>query len=175
MDMNSKLTLSITKATETHLIVSILIENDGCGDKAMNIIPPFNVTGTPDELDNGFFEHIKKPLQKADGLISNMANFLKQLEIAEANSAMEKQKSDRERKDKEAKNRKYNEAMLKADTLAKEGKYKDAWTALPKAKDYPEYTEIIKTKQESYERQFAPGFFSFPEDDPINTVTQEQS
>ncbi|PZQ93346.1 MAG: prtrc system protein e, partial [Flavobacterium psychrophilum] len=156
-----------------HLIVSILIENDGCGDKAMNIIPPFNVTGTPDELDNGFFEHIKKPLQKADGLISNMTNFLKQLEIAEANSAMEKQKSDRERKDKEAKNKKYSEAMHKADTLIKENKYKEAWTALPKAKDYPQYAEEIRKKQELCERQFAPSFFSFPEEVTETNVETE--
>ncbi|AKK71298.1 prtrc system protein e [Chryseobacterium gallinarum] len=160
MDMNSKLTLSITKATETHLIVSILIENDGCGDKAMNIIPPFNVTGTPDELDDGFFEHIKKPLQKADGLISNMGNFLKQLEIAEANSEMNKKKAEQEKKEKDAKNRKYNEAMLKAEIFEKEGKYKEAWSALPKGSDYPEHAQTIREKQQVYERFFAPSLFN---------------
>lgn len=40
MEMNSKLMLTITKATESTIIVSILVENDSCGDKAKNLIPP---------------------------------------------------------------------------------------------------------------------------------------
>lgn len=159
MDINSKLTLSITKATENKILVSILIENDRCGDKAKNIIPPFNLKGSPEELDNGFFEHIKKPVQTADGLISNMQNFLNGLETAQSNSAMEKQKSDKDK----AKGKKYSEAMLKADALAKEGKYKEAWTALPKVGDYPLHSEDIRKKQDIYEKQFAPDLWSASE------------
>ncbi len=159
MDINSKITLSITKATASRILVSILIENDSCGDKAKNIIPPFNLKGSPEELDNGFFEHIKKPVQTADGLISNMENFLKGLETAQAHSAMEKQKSDKEK----AKDSKYSEAMQKADAIAKEGKYKEAWTALPKVGDYPEHTEDIRKKQDLYGKQFAPDLWSTSE------------
>jgi len=159
MDINSKIKLTITKATENRILVSILIENDSCGDKAKNIIPPFNLTGTAEELDNGFFEHIKKPVKMADGLISNMQNFLKGLETAQANSAMEKQKSDKEK----TKDKKYGEAMLKADALAKAGKYKEAWTALPKVGDYPVHKEDIRKKQEEYEKQFVPDLWSASE------------
>ncbi len=160
MEMNSKLMLTITKATENIIIVSILIENDSCEDKAKNLIPPFNLKGTPEELDEGFFTHIKKPVQTASGLLSNMEHFMKQVELAQANSAMEKQNSTKEQKEKDNRNKKYNEAMLKADAFEKEGKYKDAWTALPKVGDYPEHSEDIKNKQEIYERQFAPSLFS---------------
>lgn len=160
MDINSKITLSITKATASKILVSILIENDSCGDKAKNIIPPFNLKGSPEELDNGFFDHIKKPVQTADGLISNMESFLKGLETAQANSAMEKQKSDKEKKDSDAKSRKYKDAMLKADALEQQGKYKEAWSALPKVGDYPEHAEVIKNKQDIYEKQFAPDLWS---------------
>lgn len=159
MDINSKITLSITKATENRILVSILIENDSCADKAKNIIPPFNLKGSPEELDNGFFEHIKKPLKTADGLISNMQNFLKGVESAQANSAMEKQKSDKEK----AKSKKYSEALIKADTLAKAGKYKEAWSALPKVGDYPEHKEDIRKKQDEYEKQFVPDLWSASE------------
>ena len=160
MDINSKLMLTIAKATPTTMVVSIFIENDGCGDKAKNLIIPFNLTATAEELDEQFFRHIKKPLQKADGLLSNMENFLKQLEIAEANSAMEKQKTDKVKKENDAKKRKYDEAWLKAETLEKEGKYKEAWTALPKVSDYPENEKAIRAKQEVYERQFASNLFT---------------
>ncbi|WP_185286284.1 PRTRC system protein E [Chryseobacterium indologenes] len=170
MDINSKLTLSITKATENRILVSILIENDSCSDKAKNVIPPFNLKGSAEELDNGFFEHIKKPVHMADGLISNMQNFLKGLETAQANSAMEKQKSDKEK----AKGRKYSEAILKADALAKVGKYKEAWTALPKVGDYPEHKEDIRKKQDEYEKQFVPDLWSASEQKAEQEHEQEK-
>lgn len=169
MDINSKLTLSITKATESTILVSILIENDSCGDKAKNIIPPFNLKGSPEELDSGFFEHIKKPVQMADGLISNMQNFLKGLETAQANSAMEKQKSDKEK----ANGKKYREAVQKADALANAGKYKEAWSALPKVADYPEHKEEIRKKQDSYEKQFVPDLWSASEPKAEQSEQQE--
>ena len=40
MDINSKLILTIAKANESQIVASILVQNDGCGDKAKNIIPP---------------------------------------------------------------------------------------------------------------------------------------
>lgn len=160
MDIESKLTLTIGKATETTIVVSIFVENDGCSDKAKNLIVPFNLTGTPQELDAGFFQHIKEPIKRADGLLSNMENFLKQIEIAEANSEMNKKKAEQEKKERDAKNRKYNEAMLKAEIFEKEGKYKEAWSALPKGSDYPEHAQKILEKQEVYERFFAPSLFN---------------
>jgi hypothetical protein len=53
--------------------------------------------------------------------------------------------------------------MLKADALAKAGKYKDAWTALPKVGDYPEHKEDIRKKQDEYEKQFVPDLWSASE------------
>ena len=73
---------------------------------------------------------------------------------------MEKEKSDKEKKDKEAKDKKYNEAIQKAEELEKEGKYKEAWSALPKGSEFPEYAEIIRKKQNEYERHFAPSLFT---------------
>ncbi len=61
---------------------------------------------------------------------------------------MEKGKSDREKKEKEAKEKKYNEALQKAEDLEKEGKYKEAWPALPKVSEYPDFADnnIAKNK-----------------------------
>lgn len=155
MDINSKLTFSIAKATSDTIVVSIFIENENCGDKAKNVIPPFNVTGTSEELDTGFFEHIRKPIQKADGLISNMESFLKQLEEAQMQSAMEKEKSDKEKKEKEAKAKKYKDAFAKAEALENEGKYKEAWSALPKISEHPDFALEIRKKQDEYEKHFS--------------------
>ena len=48
----------------------------------------------------------------------------------------------------------------KAEELEKEGNYKGAWSALPKASEYPDYAETIRTKQDEYERHFAHNLFS---------------
>lgn len=160
MDINSKLILTIAKANESQIVASILVQNDGCGDKAKNIIPPLNLKGTADELDAGFFEHIKAPLQTASGLMVGMESFMKQLEEAKKQSAMEKEKSDKEKKEKETKEKKYKDAFEKAEELEKDGNYKGAWSALPKVSEYPDYAETIRKKQDEYERHFAHNLFS---------------
>ncbi|EJL74405.1 PRTRC system protein E [Chryseobacterium populi] len=159
MDIDSRMMLTISKATDSIIIVSVFIQNDGCGDKAKNIIPPFNLKGTPHELDAEFFGHIKKPIQAASGLISNMESFMKQLEEAQKQSAMEKEKTDNEKKECEEKDKKYKAAMLKADGLEKESKYREAWTALPKAADHPEHAETIRKRQTDFAMKFQPEFF----------------
>ncbi len=178
MDSESKLTLTIAKATADIIVVSILVENDGCGDKAKNIIPPFKVTGTPEKLDSGFFEHIKKPIQKVDCLLSNMESFLKQVETAEANSAMKKGNSDKSKKESDPKEKKYRDAMEKAEKLEREKKYAQAWSALPNASEHPEYKEIIAQKKEKYTRKFSPGFFddntSVENSTPIQDLQKEE-
>ena len=151
----------ILRPTEDNsFVLSVLLNNEQCGDEARKLIPPLNLRGTAEELDNGFFESISTPLQTASGLMVDMESFIKQVEEAKKKSAMEKEKSDKEKKEKEAKEKKYKDALLKAEELEKEGKYKDAWTALPKASEHPEYSEAIRKKQDEYESHFAHNLFS---------------
>ena len=137
-----------------------MLNNEQCGDSAKKIIPPLNLRGTAEELDNGFFETISTPLQTASGLMVDMESFMKQLEEAKNKSAMEKEKLDKEKKEKEAKEKKYQDAVQKAEELEKEGKYKEAWTALPKVSEYPDFADTIRKKQDEYERHFAPSLFT---------------
>ena len=68
----------------------------------------------------------------------DMESFMKQVEEAKKKSAMEKEKQDKEKK----------------------GKYKEAWSALPKVSEYPDFAETIRKKQDEYERHFAPSLFT---------------
>ncbi|PWN64121.1 PRTRC system protein E [Chryseobacterium viscerum] len=160
MNITGDLQITIGQGTENNWIVSILLQNEQCGDDAKHLIPPLTLRGTPEELDNGFFENITAPLQSASGLMVSMEAFMKQLEETKKHSAMEKEKADKEKKEKEAKDKKYNEALQKAEQLEKEGKFKEAWTALPKGSEYPEYAEQIRKKQSVYEHHFAPSLFN---------------
>ena len=160
MNLTGDLQITLTQTTENNYVASVLLKNEQCGDEARKSIPPLNLRGTAEELDNGFFENISTPLQTASGLMVDMESFMKQLEVTKKQSAMEKEKSDKEKKEKEFKDKKYNEAFQKAEELEKEEKYKEAWSALPKPSEYPEYAENIRKKQDEYERHFAPSFFS---------------
>ena len=87
----------------SNIIIAVLLIMNICGDEAKKMIPPLNLRGTAEELDNGFFETITMPLQTASGLMVEMESFMKQLEEAKKKSAIEKEKTDKEKKEKEAK------------------------------------------------------------------------
>ncbi|MDA3613535.1 PRTRC system protein E [Polluticaenibacter yanchengensis] len=160
LDFTGVLQLSISKGVENNLVVSVMLNNEQCGDTAKQLIPPLNLRGTTDELDNGFFEHIAAPIASVSGLMVNMESFMKQMEEAKKQSAMEKEKSDREKKTKEEKDKKYKEAMQKVDELDKDGKHREAWIKVPEPTDYPEYSEAIrKRKNELSEKFSAPSLF----------------
>lgn len=160
MEIIGDLHLTISKGAEGNLIVSVMLQNEACGDKAKNSIPPLNLRGTAEELDEGFFEKITAPIQAASGLMVDMEGFMKQLEEAKKNSAMEKEKADKEKKAKEEKEKKFSEAMAKADELEKEGKFREAWSKVPNPADYPEQAETIrKRKKELSDKFSAPSLF----------------
>ncbi|MCC2590297.1 PRTRC system protein E [Chryseobacterium sp. MFBS3-17] len=171
LNLTGDLHLTFTPTTDNNFVVSLLLKNEQCGDEAKKLIPPLNLRGTAEELDNGFFENITTPLQNASGLMVDMESFLKQLEEAKRKSAMEKEKVDNEKKEKEAKGKKYKDALQKAETLEKEQKYKEAWCALPKMSEYPDYAETIRKKQDEYEKHFAPSLFTEPTNENL-TETQ---
>ena len=160
MNLTGVLQITLRPTTDYSFVLSVLLSNEQCGDEAKKHIPPLNLRGTAEELDNGFFENISAPLQVASGLMVDMENFMKQVEEAKKKSAMEKEKSEKEKKEKEAKEKKYNEALQKAEELEKEGKYKEAWTALPKVSEYPDFADTIRKKQDEYEKYFAPSLFT---------------
>lgn len=160
LNLTGDLQITLRPTTESNFVLSVLLNNEQCGDEARKTIPPLNLRGTAEELDNGFFESISMPLQTASALMVDMESFMKQLEETKRKSAMEKEKTDKEKKEKATEDKKYNEALQKAKELEKEGKYKDAWSALPKGSDFPEYADIIRKKQDEYERHFAPSLFT---------------
>lgn len=159
LKMTGDLQLTIRKGAENNWIVSVMLNNEQCGDDARKLIPPLNLRGNAEELDNGFFERITAPIQTASGLMVDMEGFMKQLEEVKKQSAMEKEKADRELKEKEAREKKYKEAMQKVDELEKDGKYRDAWMKVPDQSEFPEQAEAIRKRKSSLSAKFAPDLF----------------
>ena len=165
LDFTGVLQLHISKGTEINLIVSVILNNEQCGDNAKNLIPPLTFNATPQEFDEGFFEQITTPIQKVSGLMVDMEKFLKQLEGVKKQSAMEKEKAEKEKKEKEVKNKKFKDAMTKADELEKEGKFREAWMKVPDVTEFPEKAEEIRKRKTSLSDKFAtPNLFGAREE-----------
>ena len=155
LDFTGVLQLNISKGIESNLIVTVLLNNEQCGDSAKNLIPPLTFNATPQEFDEGFFEQITTPIQKVSSLMVDMEKFQKQLDEAKAQSAIEKAKTEKEKKEKEAKDKKFKDAMAKADELEKEGKFREAWIKVPDITEFPEKADEIRKRKTALSDKFA--------------------
>ena len=165
LDFTGVLQLNISKGIESNLIVTVLLNNEQCGDSAKNLIPPLTFNATPQEFDEGFFEQITTPIQKVSGLMVDMEKFQKQLDEAKAQSAIEKAKTEKEKKEKEVKDKKFKDAMAKADELEKEGKFREAWMKVPETTEFPEKTDEIRKRKNALSEKFAtPSLFGAVEE-----------
>ena len=179
LDFTGVLQLNISKGIESNLIVTVLLNNEQCGDSAKNGIPPLTFNATPQEFDEGFFEQITKPIQKISGLMVDMEKFLKQLEEVKKQSAIEKEKAEKEKKEKEAKDKKFKDAIVKADELEKEGKFREAWMKVPDITEFPEKADEIRKRKTSLSDKFAtPSLFgameeATPEPPKVEEVTAD--
>lgn len=155
--------ITIAKGAEDRLIVLVMLQNEGCGDTAKHSIPPLNLRGTAEELDSGFFENITTPIESASGLMVDMEGYMKQLEDTKKQSAMEKEKADTKKKEQEAKDKKFSDAMAKADVLEKEGKFREAWIKVPEIHEFPLKAEEIRKRKSELSAKFAPNLFGTTE------------
>ncbi|WGQ14238.1 PRTRC system protein E [Sphingobacterium faecium] len=175
LDFTGVLQLNISKGIESNLIVTVLLNNEQCGDSAKNLIPPLTFNATPQEFDEGFFEQITTPIQKVSGLMVDMEKFLKQLEEVKKQSAIEKEKAEKEKKEKEAKDKKFKDAMAKADELEKEGKFRDAWMKVPDITEFPEKADEIRKRKTSLSDKFAtPSLFGAMEEAKPESQKEEE-
>ena len=174
LDFTGVLQLNISKGIESNLIVTVLLNNEQCGDSAKNLIPPLTFNATPQEFDEGFFEQITTPIQKVSGLMVDMEKFLKQLEEVKKHSAIEKEKADKQKKEQEAKDKKFKDGMAKADELEKEGKFREAWMKVPDITEFPEKADEIRKRKISLSDKFAtPSLFGAEEEktEPLQEET----
>ncbi|MDV3876884.1 prtrc system protein e [Elizabethkingia anophelis] len=165
LDFTGNLQLTITKGTENNLIVTVLLNNEQCGDSAKNLIPPLTFNATPQEFDEGFFEQITAPIKTISGVMVDMEAFMKQMEIVKLQSEAEKQKAEKAKKEKEAKDKKYKDGMAKADELEKEGKFREAWIKVPDIAEFPEKADEIRKRKTSLSDKFVtPSLFGAMEE-----------
>ncbi len=170
------LTLVIRK-TDGQLAVSTLPKSNGLKDEAQNHLVPLTVSGLPQELDAGFLQAIARPVQKATGLLTNMARFEAQAEKAASESKAAKDAKAKETKEEKEKREKYEKHLKKAEELIAAGKHKDAVTALSQARLHarPQDLKKIDEKIEEQKKAMNQGsLFELMEDPAPQPQTPQQ-
>lgn len=151
--------------------VSLLLQNEACGDTAKNHIPPLILKGNVKELGEGFFPAIAEPVQQASALLLNMEQFLKGQENAKKHCAMEKKKTEKPTVAAEPKAGKYDNAMAKVDALEAAGNFREAWMKVPQPNEFPEKAEELRSRRASLSAKFSPDLFGAAQpNEPINEV-----
>lgn len=135
-----QLQMAIRKSGES-IAVSILPDNRGVKDKAVEHITPLVMSGTPEDFEEGFKDALK-PLEQAQGLVSNIKEFEESTEKAKRESEMAKKLKDEAAKQK----KEFNDLIALARKNNDEHKFKDARSVLAKASALPSAEKAIIDK-----------------------------
>ena len=170
------LTLVIRKANG-QMAVSVLPKSNGLKDEAQNHIIPLTLKGVPQELDTGFLQAVARPVQKATGLITNMAQFEAQTEKAASESKAAKDAKAKETKEEKERREKYEKHLKKAEELIAAKNHKDAVTALSQARLHakPQDQKKIDEMMEQQKKAMNKGSLFELMDEPAPQPQQPQA
>ena len=152
MNPDVDITLVIRKSADGRMAVSVLPKSNTLKDEAQNSIVPLTLNGTAEELDTGFMQVVARPMQKASGLISNMAQFEAQADKAASSSKGVKEAKAKESKEDREKREKYEKNLKKAEDHIAAKRHKEAVDALTEARKYAK-PDDLKTIDERLDEQ----------------------
>lgn len=157
--VNGTWVLTIENDNPEYLIVAVRFEHKDCKDRAKYKIADLILRGSASELDEVLLERIQKPIQQTSEVYVGMANYAAQLEQAKKEQMSQREKDTKENKDKTDKEKKFTKAMKTVDELEEQGKFREAWTAVPDPSEYPEHAEKLRERRSELSDQFAPELF----------------
>lgn len=168
------------------MIVSVSFKNNQVKDEAKNLIPPFTVSGTAEELDAEFTTVIKEPVTKSKGLQTSMKEYEAAMEVAKANTKSatdaKKKESDAKKKEADAEKKKkdeYKKHLDAANKLKNEKKWKEAMKEYQAASllASPEEKEKIAVQISICRNNDTPDMFNVfdTEEDDLPADNQEET
>lgn len=141
------LTLFMRKGGDGRMTVSLMPKSQSLKDGAQNHLIPLTLSGTPAELDAGFFQAAMQPVQRVTGLIANMAEFEKQADKAVSDSKSSKAAKDKESKEAKEKREKYDKSMKRAEEQLAAKNYAEALQSFQQARLYATKEQAAKVDE----------------------------
>jgi PRTRC genetic system protein E len=187
LSLSGNLQINIHQQESGTQTVSVLLSAKDPKATAGKNLPPMLLKGSPQELDNGFFQYISEPVKQTEKLFANADAYKKELDKAQKlatatketktttlagvtkapgkgdlfsaspeppiddndddDEPLDEQPDDSERLAE--KQRLYDEAMQRVNTLNGQMKYAEAIAQLPDPEEYPDKVEEIRIKGEA--------------------------
>ena len=122
------------RQVDNRLTVAVMPRRTGLKGEAGRQIVPLVLNGTPEELDAEFLQAISTPVQKAQGILTNLEAFEKQAEQAASQNKGAKSPLEKEPKEVREKREKMEKLLKKADEAIAGKRYSEALTWLRQAK-----------------------------------------
>ena len=127
------------------MTVSVFPKVKGLKDDAQKYLQPIVLTGSAEELDAGFFDAVREPVQKATGLLSGMKRFEESLSRVESEKKeVQEQKRHADKRLQERKV-KFDKLIARADIQENEENYEDALKSLCEARTMADGDDVAKT------------------------------
>ena len=120
------------RRVNNNLTVAVVPRRSGVKDGGH--IVPLILNGTPKELDAGFLQAVGTPIQKAQGILTNLETFEKQAEQAASQSKAAKSAVEKESKGVREKREKMEKLLKKAEDAMTGKRYSEALTWFKQAK-----------------------------------------
>ena len=122
------------KRVNNNLSVAVMPRRVNLKDEAQQLMVPLIFNGTPEELDAEFLPALSTPVQKAQGILTNLEDFEKQAELAASKGKAAKSASEKESKEAREKREKMEKLLKKAEDAKAGKRYSEALTWLKQAK-----------------------------------------
>lgn len=140
------------RRVNSNLTVAVVPRRSGVKDGER--IVPLILNGTPEELDAGFLQAVGTPVQKAQGILTNLETFEKQAEQAVSQSKAARSAAEKESKEVREKREKMEKLLKKAEDAMTGKRYSEALTWLKQAKvlALPDKQKEIDEKWRKYRK-----------------------
>lgn len=155
------------RRVSNNLTVAVVPRRSGVKDGER--IVPLILNGTPEELDADFLQAVSTPVQKAQGILTNLEAFEKQAEQAASQSKAAKSTAEKEPKDVREKREKMEKLLKKAEDAMTGKRYSEALTWLKQAKvlAVPDRQKEIDEKMAEVQKKASEGSLFGMEQPPM--------
>ena len=133
MSAGTDLNINIRR-TDGKLSVAVMPRRTTLKDEAGQTIVPLILNGTPMELDGQFLQIITTPLQKAQGILTNLETFEQQVRLAATQGKAAGTANDKKTKEAREKQEKMEKLLKRAEEAFTAGRYSEATTCFRQAK-----------------------------------------
>ena len=155
------------RRVNNNLTVAVVPRRSGVKDGER--IVPLILNGTPEELDAGFLQAVGTPVQKAQGILTNLEAFEKQAEQAASQSKAARSAAEKESKEVREKREKMEKLLKKAEDAMTGKRYSEALTWLKQAKilALPDKQKEIDEKMAEVQKKASEGSLFGMEQPPM--------